>query len=400
MKLHFNTISNGIKMSVETFNMTLPTLYNVSKNGKKQFWKIYVKDDLVYRESWYENGKVRVFPPIECTEKNVNKSNATTIKEQAILECNSKYNAQFKKGYKIWQESQEGDGESSSSVLYLPMLAQKFTEKSKHIQLPCGVSRKLDGIRMIAHYSNNQVQLTSRTGKEFFWMNIVRNHIEQILKQFPGVLLDGEIYSHTLPFSILCGAVRSVKAPSTYDDILEYWIFDIADESKTYKERVEIMKQIQTWYNNKFNERCIKFEFYEEIDNLDLVQRYHDKYVSEGFEGLIIRNLGGLYKFKFRTNDLQKYKNFEDAEFKIVDYKAGQGTEKGAIIFVCESKNGLTFDVRPRGSIENRIEQYRRGRTYVGKDLIVRYQPHVKTSDQLKDDLPRFPVGIEIRDYE
>lgn len=383
--------------------MELPTLYNINKNGKTQYWKIYIKDNLIYRESWYEDGKIRTFPPIECTSKNVNRANETSIEEQAILECKSKWTAQFKKGYKVVGSNEDVTGCVESDKQLLPMLAQKYTEKSKFVKLPCGVSRKLDGIRMISRLdSNGKIKLTSRTCKEFYWMNTVRNHLEQILKQFPGLILDGEVYSHSLPFSVLCGAVRSVKTPSIHDDIIEYWIFDIADESTSYKNRIELLKQVKEWYENNFKEyKCIRFEFYETIDNLKLVQKYHDKYVAEGFEGLIIRNLDGLYKYKFRTNDLQKYKNFEDSEFEVVNFKAGQGTEKGAIIFECKMPNSeVTFDVRPRGSIDERIKQYKNGQSYIGKQLIVRYQPHVKTSDQIKDDLPRFPVGIEIRDYE
>ena len=39
---------------------------------------------------------------------------------------------------------------------------------------------------------------------------------------------------------------------------------------------------------------------------------------GEGFEGAIIRNMDGLYTFIHRVDDLQKYKEFFDAEFKII----------------------------------------------------------------------------------
>lgn len=377
-----------------------PVLYNINQNGKTQFWKIYIRNNLIYRESWYENGKIRQFPPIECEIKNKNKANETTLEEQALSECQSKWTAQFKKGYKIFDDNVTNTGTQQ----LLPMLAQKFTERKKYIKLPCGVSRKLDGIRMMSSLDVETVKLTSRTFKEFSWMNQIRSHLKQIFSKFGNIVLDGEIYSHTLPFSILCGAVRSVTKPSAHDDILEYWIFDIADETVTYKSRIDKLKEIKSWYEDKYSvdsSRCIHFEFYEEINNFESIQNYHDKYVAEGYEGLIIRNLDGMYKFKYRTNDLQKYKNFEDSEFKIVGFKPGQGTEKGAIIYICETTpNGTTFDVRPRGSIDDRISKFNRGDSFIGKQLIVRYQPAIKMEDQQKDELPRFPVGIEIRDYE
>ena len=129
------------------------------------------------------------------------------------------------------------------------------------------------------------------------------------------------------------------------------------------------------------------------------MSRYHDEYVNDGFEGLIIRNLEGKYLLEKRSNDLQKYKSFEDAEFEIVGFKLGTGTEEGAIIFVC-GVGDQTFDVRPRGSIGERIEKAKRGNSFIGKKLTVRYQPSVKQSDVDKNELPRFPIGIEVRDYE
>ena len=109
------------------------------------------------------------------------------------------------------------------------------------------------------------------------------------------------------------------------------------------------------------------------------------------------RNLDGKYKFKHRSNDLLKFKNFEDSEFRIVDAKKGTGTEEGAIVFTCETEDGQEFDVRPRGEIEKRREMFINKESYIGKMLTVRYQ---NTGIQEEDALPRFPVGIEVRDYE
>lgn len=379
--------------------MEFPILYNISKNDKTHFWKIYVKENKIYRESWYEEGKIVNYPVIECTGKNKTKSNETSDIEQALLEAKSKWTKQFDKGYKIYDNNSVENKETK----IFPMLAQKFIEKKQHLSLPCAVSRKLDGVRMLSRLVDNKIVFTSRTFKEFKWLNKIREHVSLILNKFGvDIILDGELYSHKLSFSELCGAVRSVKKPSVNDGEMEYWIFDIADDKKMYKDRIIMLNEIKKWYETKFdiNDRCICFEMYELLNNLGDYKIYHDKYVEEGFEGLILRNLNGFYKFKFRTNDLQKYKNFEDAEFEIIDFKTGTCTEKDAIIYVCKHTNGLTFDVRPRGSIEDRIEKAKNGKKFIGKKLIVRYQPCIKKEDIEKDELPRFPVGIEIRDYE
>ena len=95
-----------------------------------------------------------------------------------------------------------------------------------------------------------------------------------------------------------------------------------------------------------------------------------------------------------RSADLQKYKEFKDDEYKIVGFKEGDGIEKGCVIWVCETKDHKTFSVRPRGTHEQRAEAFKSASKAVGKKLTVRFQ------ELTEDGIPRFPVGLAIRDYE
>lgn len=377
----------------------LPVLETTNVTGKKMYWEAYVINDTFYRKSWQEGGKVREFPPTKCHSKNVGKLNETTGHQQALSECKKKWLDQTCKGYTVIG----GDGGSCIQPKLLPMLAQKFTDRKKHVRYPCGVSRKLDGIRMLSSFKGGKILLTSRTGKEFMYVDKIRQHIKSIYNVFGcDLILDGELYSHDLPFSVISGAIRSTKQKSEHDHLLEYWIFDIVDTTSSYEKRAQLLSEIQDWYLDKYpiDEQVLKFELYELVEKEDELGSYHDKYVESGFEGLIIRNLEGKYLLEKRSNDLQKFKQFNDAEFEIVGFKLGSGTEEGAIIFVCKWAEGITFDVRPRGSIGDRIEKAKRGDVFIGKMLTVRYQPSVKQSDVDKNELPRFPIGIEIRDYE
>ena len=108
----------------------------------------------------------------------------------------------------------------------------------------------------------------------------------------------------------------------------------------------------------------------------------------------MVRNLKGAYRIGKRSADLQKVKTFLDGEYRIVDYLEGTGNEAGCVIWVCETLEGRQFRVRPRGTQEERKLLFQNGDEYIGKMLTVRYQ-------ELTDDgVPRFPVGIAIRDYE
>ena len=123
-------------------------------------------------------------------------------------------------------------------------------------------------------------------------------------------------------------------------------------------------------------------------------KKYHDTWVNMGFEGGMLKNIQGLYMFEYNSNDLEKVKSFEDAEFEIIGGKQGTGTDEGCVIFRCKTKDGLEFDVRPRGTQEERREMYNNLDSYIGKPLTVRF-PELTDSG-----IPAQPVGIAVRDYE
>jgi ATP-dependent DNA ligase len=340
-------------------------------------WRIYVKDNRIYREMCINKGKVRVFDPIESIGRNIGKKNETTDSQQAILEA-----------WSMWKKKKD----SVKDVIF-PMLAQDYRKHSNKMIFPFAVSPKIDGIRAISEH-HDVVEMSSRQGKPFTYLENIKKDLEIIYQTFPGIIFDGEIYSHEISFSRISGAVRKTREKSVDDDLLEYWIFDIVCDD-TYKKRMDILKGIESYYNSR-GMGHLKFVYYEEVVSRGEVKWWHSEYVKRGFEGVICRNIDGVYKQKFRSYDLQKYKDFEDTEFKIVGVKDGKGSEKEAILFVCECGD-QTFDVRPRGSIEKRRDMWKRGDEYMGKMLTVRYQ---NTGIQEEGGMPRFPVGIDVRDYE
>jgi ATP-dependent DNA ligase len=402
--------SKQMQYTLENGQYSLPRLCSKNKNGADTFWEIYVVNDCIFRKSYIKSGKVREFPEIKATPKNVGKKNETTSKEQALFEAHSLWSKKQDQGY-MAENSVEGSGGNSGNTSkksktksdkevshILPMLANKFHERKKHLKLPFGISRKLDGIRVVATFEDNKVKLSSRLGKEFSNLEGIRDSLSRIFSKNSSLIIDGELYSHDLPFNTISGAVRS-KKKSAVDEQLELWIFDVLskdDLNMPYESRMELLKSIEKGTKSS----NLKFVYYDVCERLEDVEKFHDKYVSEGFEGAMCRNLDGKYLFKNRSNDLLKFKSFEDAEFEIVGAKAGVGTEEGAIVFECTSEFG-NFDVRPRGSIQRRREMYENRGEYIHKKLTVRYQPETNEADrQNSTGIPRFPVGIDVRDYE
>ncbi len=373
-----------------------PILYTKSKAGKVQQWQVEVKkgpgDTAIIFTQWgYKDGKQATSEKEIKEGKNKGRSNETTPFEQAVAEAKS-----------AWEKKKTSDGYAesvadaaipgvasaakTSEEVLLPMLAQNYRKRATKIEFPCYVQAKLDGVRSLFR---NGV-FTSRTAKPFGFLDHITSELQPAIDA--GLILDGEIYSTTLPFQEFVGLVK--KKHLTAKDIenlkkVNLWVYDMVSPHPFEKRLATLVK-----FFNDHQFTHVHLLPTEECKTVGDIKTFHDKYVEAGYEGLIIRNKKGLYRLATRSDNLQKYKEFEDAEFKIVDFIEGEGVEKGAVVWICETESGKRFKVRPLGTFEERKELFKEGDKYIGKKLTVKYQ------EMTADGIPRFGVGIAIRDYE
>lgn len=345
-----------------------------TKNGSIIRWRIIVEDDTFRTESWYyPDGKVKSTQPTIATPKNVGRENETTPQQQALLEAQSHWNKKIDQGYRPIGTLQQENTR--------PMLAQDYTRRKHKLTEPFGASPKLDGIRAIATPDG---RLLTRNGKPITFLLAIKQQLSALRIPFT---LDGEIYSHDIPFQVLSGCVRATKNKSELDSKIEYHIFDIMSD-KPYAERMTILKTIEESLTQAPN---LKFVYFVPITH-DQVQHLHNTFVQRGYEGLICRQLSAPYEH-FRSNGLLKYKMFQDSEFVITGATEGVGNEAGAIIFIVETEAKRQFNVRPRGSLDERRRMMANSQQYIGKLLTVRFQE----LDSITGT-PRFSVGIRVAD--
>jgi len=361
--------------------MNFETLIGKASNSKEKEWTTTVSDNgdntaTITTIFGYVNGKKQTNTRIVTCGKNIGKLNETTPLQQAISEANSKWTKKRDSGYV------PKSGHFAGSTPILPMLALDYSKRGHDINFPCFVQPKLDGVRCV--FSNGK--MTSRRGKEFL-------HLDHILEELKGIdhVLDGELYSDTLSFQELVGIVRRVTLTDEDRVILlqvKFVVFDCIS-SESFETRFNKLKDVIPH----------RFEYSELIQTIscptvDIATDYLLEYQMVGYEGLILRNKLGGYNSNHRSKNLQKLKTFQDSEYTIIGFTEGEGLEKGCVIWICQVCEGKTFNVRPKGTREHRASLFETGDTYVGEMLTVKYQ-------ELTDDgIPRFPVGISIRNYE
>jgi DNA ligase-1 len=204
--------------------------------------------------------------------------------------------------------------------------------------------------------------------------------------------LDGELYSDTLTFQEIVGLVK--RETLRGDDArrmeeIYLCVYDLVMDGMTNKARNARLGELLAG-----SEGAIRLLETRICERREDVGEHHAASVAAGYEGLMLRNMEGRYRVGVRSTDLQKYKEFQDAEYIVSGYKEGDGVEKGCVIWMCKTQKGQEFAVRPRGTHEGRAALMKEAGLHVGKHLTVRFQ------ELTTDGIPRFPVGIAFRDYE
>jgi len=365
-------------------NKKFPQLYEQSTTGKTKHWSISVESRTdgaaIVVKYGAGDSKIRVSENLITKGKNLGKTNETSPYEQACLEAEATWKKKIDSGYT------QNEANISKEVL-LPMLALKFQERKHDIVYPAYVQPKLDGVRCLALKQDDKtIKYYSRMGKEFTTLGHLTAELLDAMET--GQVLDGEIYSHDYTFQ---EAISFIKKARPESSSLSYYVFDLVDTKATFEARHKALRNVFELISSKSKIRLLKTE---RAGLEDEVYQFHRDYVKAGYEGVIIRNINGMYLLKNRSKDLQKYKEFKDEEFEIVGGQPSTGTEVDCIIFTVKNNKGQTFAVRPRGSFEQRKLWMGNIKHLIGKSLTVRYQEFTD------DGLPRFPVGIGIRDYE
>jgi len=277
-----------------------------------------------------------------------------------------------------------------------PMLAHKFDDNRVDWSLPVYIQPKLDGVRCLFTKDG----AFSRTGKQFKNLAHIELALMPFFKQQPDIVLDGELYNHKLKrdFEKIISLVRKQKP--TADDrldaqhLVQFHVYDYFDGVRydSYKTRM------QNLYNsdvNIYNPKVIQTVPAQLVDSYNYARDIHATFLSEGYEGSIIR-LDGLYKHG-RSYDLMKFKDFSDTEATIIGYETGKGKRTGTLgKFIMQDDEGVEFGCPPgKGyNYKDLAEMLNNITDYIGKRATFTYFQRTQAGSY------RHPLFKTIRDYE
>ena len=373
--------------------MNFKPLYKLNKNGKWQQYiiKVVEKDSKVFiqKSSGLISGKIRI-----------NYEEIKKVKRKETLLEQAKFI-----GERIWKNKKQNDLYREDMIVssketfvisrdFRPQLAKTFHYEKTKLKYPIIAQKKYDGNRAIL-YRNEQgnIVMESRNGHQYLEESVF--FITEEYKELPyNIILDGELFIPGLSFQELQSIVRLKKSPVTDKTNefkkLKFYTFDLIDLDNHALKFDQAYLILTNIVKNKKNTILVKNDI---INCKEEIKPLHDKYVEEGYEGIMLRKKEKTYGINKRNSDLLKYKYFIDSEYKIIGLKIEINNGLELPMWKCITETGKEFTCRPIGSTEYKLNLLKKYEEYIGKYLTVKYQ-------ELSDDgIPRFGVGKSIREF-
>lgn len=322
------------------------------------------------------------------------------LRDQAVVEASKRYQDMIVgKGYAA---------EGMEMPIHLkhpkPQLANRTDFVDSHKRLsgwPVWVFSKLDGERMMCSEQEGQIQKWTRSNFSFHFLTHLSQEIRLLLSYLPpSSVLDGELYNHDLPRQF-CQSIwsrsRAGKTPHPHEYAMGYWLFDLVEPTNSdFKTRYSLLYQA---YLRAAQEHVFTSVFVLQpilAESVEEVIQIKDYLVGQGFEGVMVRDLGPDTQYKQgpkRTWDVLKCKEWIDCDCTVtgVSDKA-EGTEKGCAllnVFVSDYDLQLT-GIRSRGSFEERRRWLKFPEIVIGKRCTIRF------AFLTEDGQPFHPVITEV----
>ena len=354
-------------------------VYKKDSKGKIRVTEFSVDGSTIITSSGLLGGKLKE-TIVLCKPKNVGRSNETTGEQQAELELVSRHKKKLDEGYFNTIE------EAESNLVVLPMLAH--TVNLDKLVFPVIASPKLDGMRCLgqADVENVVSDLVSRKGKKISTLDHI---IVPLIKTDDGIRLDawldGELYSHEDDFQTNMSLIKKYRKGES--ERIKYHVYDvyIPNSSLGYTQRHKIIED--TIDSLDSNLKVVPYKIVHSIEELKYV---HGEYISQGYEGTMVRIDDVPYELNKRSHSLLKYKDFIDKTYTIVDIVPDERTPThGKVECILDSRE--TFKCGMKMSHSAREELLTNKSDYIGLTAEVRF------FEYLQSGRPRFPVCVGIR---
>ena len=288
------------------------------------------------------------------------------------------------------------------------MLADDSKKHEKKMTGDVYVEPKLDGVRVITicDVDKDEVRMYSRNGKEL-------NNFPKILEQFDSMLdqmaesmvFDGEVMSDD--FQTLMREIHRKGGAKTDDAVLN--VFDClpleAFKEGGYAGSLTVRKGMLNEY--EFGPNISKVEYVRmnlsEDDGQKMFADYNKLCIDKGFEGIMVKPMGGVYECK-RSSLWLKVKPFIEVSLKVVDTEEGTGRNAGKLGALIVEGNDMDKFIKTNvgsGLTDNDREEFWKAKDkLIGQIVEIRADAITQNQDTKDEWSLRFPRFLRFRGFE
>lgn len=263
------------------------------------------------------------------------------------------------------------------------MLASSYDEKGikKNIKFPAFAQLKADGARAFAEIRGDElddVKILSRAGNEYLGLDLLKQQLIEMTKEARerhpgGVMIDGELVYHAVatpagPLDDIFGDLPELSKAKEFKEESRTMSNGLANKSLkgTISAKEAAGMKFQVWdyvpldvvysegkqsgfaYDVRFRALEMMVQGYSQmilienhiVHNLDEAKAIYRKYVDDGLEGIILKNIGAFWE-NIRSKNLYKFKEVITIDLRIVDIYEHSKQPGKAGGFYLESECGL-----------------------------------------------------------
>ena len=293
-------------------------------------------------------------------------------------------------------------------------LAQDSTDQPKKLRGTKRLECKLDGVRVLAVVFGATCTLYSRNGKVFENFPQIADFVEEHRKAFQRdsafggqFVLDGEIVGKSFQ-DLMKQAQRKSNART---DNMVYHVFDILPLNEFREgfcnlqqhKRIDLLKRAQAFLPEN---GCVRVMPGMDVDldtaeGHDVMRRFAEASVEEGYEGIMIKNMDAPYECK-RSDFWMKWKPTITVDLSIVGFEEGTGRNLGRLgAIICE---GVDNDRTIRVNVGSGLSDSNRDEYWAARnellDRVVEVEADAVTQNQDGSYSLRFPRFLRFRGFE
>ena len=290
---------------------------------------------------------------------------------------------------------------------FKPMLAPPDLPDFAALKYPIIASPKLDGIRCVLPHG----KALSRSLKPI--PNPKLRALLERARMCDG--LDGELMIPGATFQEITSAVMGRSVPDDITETVTFNVFDhVHDDAKFQIRYARAAMQVEQIARAWPAVKLVKHTLIRDENELVL---YEHEMLAAGYEGIMLRDPNGPYKFgrgTLKEGWLLKVKRFEDAEATVVGFeqmmvneneaqtnelgRTKRSSAKAGLVpfpalgaFVLERPDGVRFNCGSGLNDAQKAEFWVRRERLMGATVKYKHQPHGAK------DAPRSPVFLGIR---